>query len=167
MTVSFLTAVEIWVTLMNFFINELSENVTKDVALDQTTYGPIQSAYWGSGPHLSGPILPWCVETHCFGPWAQVSPSRPKKVQHAGVAVARGNSAILDTLRHTWSSGGTKRRQARDNALVVQQSGLPTGLGYTPLLHAHRRLNLRLMSLVRRKKEQFGSPNGTCTRGHF
>ena len=34
--------------------------------------------------------------------------------QHAGVAVARGNSAILDTLRHTWSSGGTKRRQAKD-----------------------------------------------------
>ena len=28
--------------------------------------------------------------------------------QHAGVAVARGNSAILDTLRHAWSSGGTK-----------------------------------------------------------
>ena len=34
--------------------------------------------------------------------------------QHAGVAVARGNSAILDTLRHAWSSGGTKRRQAKD-----------------------------------------------------
>ena len=34
--------------------------------------------------------------------------------QHAGVAVARGNSAILDTLRHTWSKGGTKRRQAKD-----------------------------------------------------
>ena len=34
--------------------------------------------------------------------------------QHAGVAVARGNSAILDTLRHTWSSGGTKRREAKD-----------------------------------------------------
>ena len=34
--------------------------------------------------------------------------------QHAGVAVARGNSAILDTLRHKWSSGGTKRRQAKD-----------------------------------------------------
>ena len=34
--------------------------------------------------------------------------------QRAGVAVARGNSAILDTLRHTWSKGGTKRRQAKD-----------------------------------------------------
>ena len=34
--------------------------------------------------------------------------------QHAGVAVAHGNSAILDTLRHTWSKGGTKRRQAKD-----------------------------------------------------
>ena len=34
--------------------------------------------------------------------------------QHTGVAVARGNSAILDTLRHKWSSGGTKRRQAKD-----------------------------------------------------
>ena len=34
--------------------------------------------------------------------------------QHAGVAVARGNSETLDTLRHTWSSGGTKRRQAKD-----------------------------------------------------
>ena len=34
--------------------------------------------------------------------------------QHAGVAVARGNSAILDTLKHTWSKGGTKRREAKD-----------------------------------------------------
>ena len=34
--------------------------------------------------------------------------------QHAGVAVACGNSAILDTLRHTWSSGGTKQQQAKD-----------------------------------------------------
>ena len=34
--------------------------------------------------------------------------------QRAGVAVARGNSAILDTLRHTWGLGGTKRRQAKD-----------------------------------------------------
>ena len=34
--------------------------------------------------------------------------------QRAGVAVARGNSAILDTLRHMWSKGGTKRRQAKD-----------------------------------------------------
>ena len=39
--------------------------------------------------------------------------------------------------------------------------------GLYPLLHAHRRLNLRLVSLIRRKKEQFGSPSGTCTRGHF
>ena len=39
--------------------------------------------------------------------------------QHAGVAVARGNSAILDTLRHTWSSGGTKRQQAKDSKLVA------------------------------------------------
>ena len=34
--------------------------------------------------------------------------------QHAGVAVARGTLAILDTLRHKWSSGGTKRRQEKD-----------------------------------------------------
>ena len=34
--------------------------------------------------------------------------------QRAGVAVARGNSAILDTLRHTWSKGGTKRREEKD-----------------------------------------------------
>ena len=68
---------------MNFFINELSENVMKDVALDQTTYGPIQSAYWGAqdrtflGPYSPGATLG--VETHCFGPWAQVSPAGQKK----------------------------------------------------------------------------------------
>ena len=74
---------EIWVTLMNCFVNELSENVTKDVALDQTTYGSIQSAYWEAhdytflGPYSPGAALG--VEPHCFGPWAQVFPSRPKK----------------------------------------------------------------------------------------
>ena len=77
------SAIEIWVTLMNFFINELSENVTKDVVLDQTTYGAIQSARWGAqdrtflDQYSSGAALG--VENHCFGPWAQVSPSRPKQ----------------------------------------------------------------------------------------
>ena len=77
------SAIEIWVTLMNFFINELSENVTKDVVLDQTTYGLIQSARWGAqdrtflDQYSSGAALG--VENHCFGPWAQVSPSRPKQ----------------------------------------------------------------------------------------
>ena len=78
-----MSAVEIWVTLMSFFIHELSENVTKDVLLDQTTYGAIQSARWGAqdrtflDQYSSGAALG--VENHCFGPWAQVSPSRPKQ----------------------------------------------------------------------------------------
>ena len=48
---------------MNFL-----KNVTKDVVLDQTTYGPIQSAYWGAqdrtflGPYSPGATLG--VETH-------------------------------------------------------------------------------------------------------
>ena len=63
---------------MNFL-----KNVTKDVVLDQTTYGAIQSARWGAqdrtflDQYPSGAALG--VENHCFGPWAQVSPSRPKQ----------------------------------------------------------------------------------------
>ena len=45
--------------------------------------------------------------------WAVLA-ERELLFQHTGVAVARGNSAILDTLRHAWSPGGTKRRQAKD-----------------------------------------------------
>ena len=41
--------IEIWVALMNFFMNELSEkNVKKNVALDQTTSGAIRSASCGA-----------------------------------------------------------------------------------------------------------------------
>ena len=63
---------------MNFL-----ENLTKDAVLDQTTYGAIQSARWGAqdrtflDQYASGAALG--VETHYFGPWAQVSPSRPKQ----------------------------------------------------------------------------------------
>ena len=63
---------------MNFL-----KNVTKDVVLDQTTYGAIQSARSGAqdrtflDQYSSGTALG--VENHCFGPWAQVSPSRPKQ----------------------------------------------------------------------------------------
>ena len=63
---------------MNFL-----KNVTKDVVLDQTTYGAIQSARWGAqdrtfpDQYSSGAALG--VETHCFGPWVQVSPSKPKE----------------------------------------------------------------------------------------
>ena len=65
----------------------LLKNVTKDVALDQTTYSPIQSACSGAqdrtflGPYSSGAALG--VETHCFHPWAQVSPGRPKNAEKA------------------------------------------------------------------------------------
>ena len=77
-------ALEIWVALMNFFINKLCENTTKDVMLDQTTYGPTRSACWGAqdrpllGPYSPGATLG--VKTHCFGPWAQVSPRQAKKI---------------------------------------------------------------------------------------
>ena len=63
---------------MNFL-----KNVTNDAVLDQTTYGAIQSARWGAqdrtflDQYSSGAALG--VENHCFGPWAQVSPSRPKQ----------------------------------------------------------------------------------------
>ena len=63
---------------MNFL-----KNVTKDVVLDQTTYGAIQSACWGAqdrtflDQYPSGSAM--VVKNHCFGPWAQVSPSRPKQ----------------------------------------------------------------------------------------
>ena len=54
---------------MNFL-----KNVTKDVVLDQTTYGAIQSARWGArnrtflDQYSSGATLG--VKPHCFGPWA-------------------------------------------------------------------------------------------------
>ena len=63
---------------MNFL-----KNATNDVLPDQTTYRAIQSARWGAwdrtflDQHPSGATLG--VENHCFGPWAQVSPRRPKK----------------------------------------------------------------------------------------
>ena len=63
---------------MNFL-----KNVTKDVVLNQTTYGAIKSARWGAQDrnvleqYSSGTALG--VENHFFGPWAQVSPSRPKR----------------------------------------------------------------------------------------
>jgi len=64
---------------MNFL-----KNVKKDVVLDQTTYGAIQSARWGAqdrnflDQYSSGAALG--VKNHCFGPWAQVSPASQKKV---------------------------------------------------------------------------------------
>ena len=33
---------------MNFSLMNFLKNVTKDAALDQTTYGAIQSAHWGA-----------------------------------------------------------------------------------------------------------------------
>ena len=63
---------------MNFL-----KNVTNDAVPDQTTYGAIQSARWGAqdrtflDQYSSGAALG--VENHCFGPWAQVSPSRPNQ----------------------------------------------------------------------------------------
>jgi len=68
---------------MNFSLMNFLKNVKKDVVLDQTTYGAIQSARWGAqnrnflDQYSSGTALG--VENHCFGPWAQVSPSRPKQ----------------------------------------------------------------------------------------
>ena len=82
---------------MNFL-----KNVTKDVVLDQTTYGAIQSARWGAqdrtflDQYSSGAALG--VKNHCFGPWAQVSPAGQNKSCQKGAkpkpatGMARGDT---------------------------------------------------------------------------
>ena len=55
----------------------------KSIALDQTGYGAIRRVDWGPlnrtfpAPYPPGSAL--SVENPCFGPWAQVPPSGPKK----------------------------------------------------------------------------------------
>ena len=38
--------------------------------------------------------------------------------QRAGVAVARGNSLVLDSLSHAWSSARSKQHQSLENSKV-------------------------------------------------
>ena len=53
--------IEIWVTLMNFFINELSEKChERCCARPNHLWGHPKCSLGGPGPHLSGPILLWC-----------------------------------------------------------------------------------------------------------
>ena len=55
------SGVEIWVTLMNFFINELSEKChERCCARPNHLWGHPKCSLGGPGPHLSGPILLWC-----------------------------------------------------------------------------------------------------------
>ena len=52
---------EIWVTLMNFFINELSKKRhERCCARPNHLWGHPKCSLGGPGPHLSGPILLWC-----------------------------------------------------------------------------------------------------------
>ena len=61
----------------------------KNVVLDRTSYGAIQGARWEAqdstfpDPYSPGAALG--VQNHCFGPWAQVTPSRPKKKLSKGL----------------------------------------------------------------------------------
>ena len=71
----------------------------------------------------------------------------------------------VDSYGETAKANGNKvptKEQLQDSTIRPSYR-----VGLYPLLHAHRRLSLLLVSFPRREREQFGSPNGTCTRGHF
>ena len=75
--------VVIWVALMNFFINEPSEKYHKRFRARPNHPWGHHKCLLGAqdrtflDQYSSGAVLG--VETHCFGPWVQVSPSRPKE----------------------------------------------------------------------------------------
>ena len=66
---------------------------------------------------------------------------------------------------------GESSEEAFNNPVFLQGWGIPPFLLQKgqrgTAAFAHQRAVARLVSLNRRKKEQFGSPARTCTRGHF
>ena len=86
---------------------------SRPLGSDKMPLGRNRTKSWGMA--MSGcPSPPLPMITPSLGQeWVALA-ERELFFQHAGVAVARGNSAILDTLRHTWSKGSTNRRQAKD-----------------------------------------------------